>query len=224
MKPNEDHSILWFDPAHAHAHGGPDRLCDGSPLAAEIYRQKYKYTPGVGDTLGNLLQSRLGRWPKVTATGRRFRFVYLQCCEAGHNYDWPFAFGMPHHLSESQIIHGKAQPQAFVGWKGDIWRPMSDDDFQKFFNGTMARFFDLWMKGTPLFDCLAAASDRNQVYRVGIGSRTCPLPVLKNKDLYPKAADMFHPKPVKRVSTLKIFGYPGITRSGYALGYHKTTL
>gem|GEM_PF-1653953 len=180
-------------------HGHPKMLSDGKwpqPVA-------YMTTADVRAALGNTYSVRTGA--KIR---HPYRFVFLDACTTAKTREWQRAFGIRDRVRESQL--SRVGPQAFVGWRDPIPIPPSWDDYGE----TLAVFHAAWMLGYPLAECLRMASDRNTTNPLSGRQLRLPLPVWKNRDLWP---DPLTGKP--RYGRLRVSGYLGITAYGYVPGY-----
>jgi len=141
-----------------------------------------------------------------------YRFVFLDACWTGADPKWARAFGIKKRITYSELASTPEKAQAFLGWSGIIFTPASHQiclDYQK----TLAFFFNLWQLGFPLDQCVEACSNFGSPgfpydpwYLIDI---TIPLGLPQNFYQYYGGRKGDDPG-----SYTRIYGYPGITRTG----------
>jgi len=107
--------------------------------------------PYVADALNNI------DWPSGPVAYHPYRFVFLDCCDAGDNSAWAEAFAIPVSLSRDEIGGRTERTSAFLGWKGTVASPGSATGCQ-WYEQTLYFFFALWQNGFTLKDCWYACS------------------------------------------------------------------
>jgi hypothetical protein len=144
-----------------------------------------------------------------------YHFVFLNACDtAGANF-WAHAFGIKDKITYAQASQ-RGSAQAFVGWQNEIRPPDTDDDWYNE-EQTLAVFNGAWMMGWPLDDCISAAS-----------SSSPPEPFNYYTLLFPLGIHFSWWETHKGVNEssnnfrIRVFGYPGITRTGFEPGYDQS--
>lgn len=137
-----------------------------------------------------------------------YRFVFLDACDTATAHDWALAFGvLPVTYTFSEVQDKPENVQAFVGWNGEPRCPASSDEWNAF-GDTLDYIMVNWMGGYPLDVILQNASESDPY---GDGSLILDFPLGKKhsylKQLFNKGnINNFH---------YVIYGYPGITRTGF---------
>lgn len=146
-----------------------------------------------------------------------YRLVFLDSCHTASQNNWRKAFGIRAHIRPDLIE--RVGPQAFVGWKGEPLAVIGDDNWREYAK-TETVFWTSWMLGWPLAKCIDFAADRNSLDPVTEQRLKLPLPTAQNLDLYQEAEIItgdYHNLTCDW--KLRVWGYPGITRTGYWAGY-----
>jgi hypothetical protein len=189
---------FYFD-----GHGSRDSIGDSS-------------APGTGgidiDTgvLLNRLHNYVSPRTGIIHRGHPYRFVFLNACETANDSGWADTFGIPKTIKQSEVEDEPEKVQGFLGWNGSPAAPVTADDWDQTAQ-TYTVFFNAWMLGNPLADCLTSARSRNPF---GDGSVILqkPLGIYIGVNYYVPNLGNWLCKP-------RIFGYPGITRNGFIGGY-----
>jgi hypothetical protein len=133
-------------------HGSEDSI--SSAVANDDINNGLSYLGAseVGNRLGNL-----GSLPPGHKHAHPYRLVFLDACECGKREAWADAFGIVSGVHYAEWFQGRGEPsQAMVAWPVDIdgvsWTPFA----YQFYSAQehLANFFNLWMAGVPLIDCL----------------------------------------------------------------------
>ena len=152
--------------------------------------------------------------PGTFRDGQAYRLVFLDGCCTAMNSDWAHAFGVYDRINTKQLANWPEQVQAYVGWTGEKKTPNSKFDMANCYSV----FWSAWQNGLPLDRCIWFASQDHP-----------PAP-LNFEDLsdYNFGLNYQHwhwYEPLTYVITgtrdprLRIYGYAGITRTGYQPGY-----
>jgi len=110
------------------------------------------------------------------------RFVFLEGCATASAKTWQRAFGIFPLDAPNQAARNNCGPQAYVGWAqghtGWIGFSVDDDASQNIataWTETLREFYDLWIQGVPLAQCIAFASTS--------AANIVPFPVPQNKNI-----------------------------------------
>ena len=141
-----------------------------------------------------------------------YRFVFLNACDtAGANF-WAHAFGIKDKITYAQAGQ-RGSAQAFMGWFNESRAPETDDDWNDMAQ-TYAVFFGAWMSGWPLENCYRTAS--SPFPQAPFDSYYLNFPLGKDWPAFEYMFNsIYHVTPYR----IRIFGYAGITRSGFEYGY-----
>jgi hypothetical protein len=122
------------------------------------------------------------------------------------------AFGIYRQLTTIDLERNPYNAHAYVGWVKSPRIPLTSDNWYDFAS-TYGVFYDAWMNGTPLDDCLDMASQKcpfGSIFPITLNwpLNTKFLPVYTDGNFpYVHISDnSFH---------LKIYGYAGLERHGY---------
>jgi len=195
------------------SHGSVLGLADGKDTLVA-----YLYSTEVALGLGNYYVPRTG-----IQLAHPYRFVFLDGCETATSVLWPQAFGIPARITVTDLTSAPSvyfdHPQAFVGWRTKV--PFAQGQEWDDYGKTLELFFENWMLGYPLAQCIYVASDRNSLDPVTGQKLKRPLPVEKNRDLWANIGGI--PQRIDYLplsyGILKVFGYVGITANGYDPNY-----
>ena len=98
-------------------------------------------------------------------TKNPYRYVFLDGCSTAKNVSWRRAFGIFPLDTPNQAAKNNIGPQAYVGWDVDHtgWLVVPDDsgtsvDLATAYTETMADFYENWMDGATLAQCIQVAS------------------------------------------------------------------
>lgn len=133
----------------------------------------------------------------------RYRFVFLDCCWAGQDYDFANAFGIRKVIPKDTAIKYPHLEQAFLGWPVRVAFGAPGDAISLACGQHVVGFYSLWMQGVPLNQCVQAgqAKDANGGYHPGGDPNVT--------SVYPFGPTQLNPK-VPAIPTY--FGYKMITR------------
>jgi hypothetical protein len=153
-----------------------------------------------------------GNFSRKSATnglvrGRPFRYVFLNCCDTANDDGWHNAFGIYRHITSADLQNNSKNAQAFIGWFNSPRIPLTSDDWYDFAN-TYGVYYDAWMNGHPLDDCLDLAS---QKYPFGSGAGITLNWTMNQKFNWLQV----HIRGFKNDYHLRIYGYAGLMRQGY---------
>jgi hypothetical protein len=140
-----------------------------------------------------------------------YRFVFLNACGTADDATWAHTFGIYETITYDQA--SQRRPQAFVGWHGEARAPETSDEWYEE-QKTLSVFFNAWMMGWPLENCIDAASQTRPPAPFNSYLLGFPLGIKfswwdANKPIN-YSDNSFH---------IRVFGYAGITRSGFETGY-----
>jgi len=163
----------------------------------------------VASDLGAMLHNKIG---KISWCMHPYHFVFLNACDtAGANF-WAHAFGIKDKITYAQASQ-RGSAQAFMGWFNESRAPDTDDDWNNMAE-TYAVFFGAWMSGWPLENCYRTAS--SPFPQAPFDSYYLAFPLGMDWPSYEyKFPSIYHVTPYR----IKIFGYAGLTRSGFEYGY-----
>jgi hypothetical protein len=155
-----------------------------------------------------------------------YRFVFLDACTTGLTRDWQHAFGIVDGPPGPGPYTDPDPPRAFLGWEGlkdGPYGPPEEDpaNMETVINDygtTINIFYDMWMSGATLDQCIKACSvnylnNDNSVNSLG---QHFPLPVPANKRIKLSDGSLFI---LRHNPHLKLVGYQGLTRKGYDPSY-----
>jgi hypothetical protein len=155
----------------------------------------------------------------VHRVGQAYRLVFLDACFTSDNPEWANSFGIFEKITERELATWPEQVQAFIGWEGEKAIPTAGSKFD------MADCYGLlwsaWQNGLPLDECVNLASQDHP-----------PAPFnflnLTKYNLGPRYQHWTdYRKAQLGISTdprIRIFGYAGITRTGFLPGYDGSVL
>ena len=151
-----------------------------------------------------------GKWLR----GWAYRFVFLDACDTSDDMDWAHCFGIDDQLTSAQLANWPERAQAFVGWDGEQLLP---DDKSDMYNAINV-FFCAWQSGMPLNDCIYYAS---QYYPSDpFSGYYLPWNFGPSYQHYTFSERKIHgPKDPRLV----IYGYAGLTRTGFQPGYDQSS-
>jgi hypothetical protein len=157
-----------------------------------------------------------GMMPALHVPQHPYRFAFIDACRGAEKPYWAKAFGIPKSLSYSQLSENVDRAQAFLGWalmqgNREI-RAVGAPDGCEWYACTLWAFFDQWMDDVPLYSgaYLCARPSPLQWY------------IYDREGIYldlPQVVTMGAPEQTGiKVdgSSVKIYGYPYITRNGIA--------
>jgi len=136
-----------------------------------------------------------------------YRFVFLNACNTAQTPLWATSFGVSAKITGSDVVDYPNAVQAFLGWNGKPAAPTTDADWNEVMT-TYAVFFNAWMGGMPLIDCVRMArspdpyGNHSVILKKPLGVYTWP---------YPNPATSIQ----NALARPRIYGYPYIMRSGY---------
>jgi hypothetical protein len=189
------------------SHGSSDRLCNYA-------NDTFITVDEVANLLTNHYHAKGG-----LITKNPYRFVFLEGCATASAKNWRRAFGVFPLDAPNQAGHNKVGPQAFVGYAADhagwIGWTSDDDEAQNIssaWTDTLADFYDDWMRGITLGQCIfnASASAPNHA----------PFPVPQNKNVkisgenYEDFEDYSYTFTGIETSKIYVVGHSGLTRGG----------
>ena len=146
--------------------------------------------------------------------GQAYRLVFLDGCATAMDADWAHAFGVYDRITTKQLANWPEQVQAFVGWDNLKKAPGSGNNFNM--ANCYSVFWSAWQSGLPLDRCIWFASQHHP-----------PAPLnfmdLSNYNFGPRYQHWNAYYRWKYGLTgdarIKLYGYAGITRTGYVPGY-----
>ena len=146
--------------------------------------------------------------------GQAYRLVFLDGCATAMDADWAHAFGVYDRITTKQLANWPEQVQAFVGWDNLKKAPGSGNNFNM--ANCYSVFWSAWQSGLPLDRCIWFASQDHP-----------PAPLnfmdLSNYNFGPRYQHWNAYYRWKYGLTgdarIKLYGYAGITRTGYVPGY-----
>jgi hypothetical protein len=180
----------------------------------------YFHASDIANTLHNrLLAGANGVWNR---SGQAYRLVFIDSCYSAFNKDFAHAFGIYDRITTANLAHWPEQVQAFVGWTGEKKEPGGVLGDKRDCENCYSVFWSAWQSGLPLETCIELASQDH------------PRPPLDFLDL---SAFNFGPHyqhwnvyQYRRYGItgtsylfLKIYGYAGITRTGFKPGYDNSS-
>jgi len=113
-----------------------------------------------------------------------------------------YAFGIDDTITSDDLANRPSGVQAFVGWKGSPRAPDTDADWSDY--GLMQGiFFEAWMDGYNLDDCLTFASDPSLSWPLGAKFNFFQSWLGWYSNNY----------------SIRVYGYRGIKRTDYDDGY-----
>jgi hypothetical protein len=150
------------------------------------------------DALGNKDYSNAGGWPRNHA----YRFVFFNSCLTAKQPFWARAFGIYDHITTDEADAKPDRVQAFLGFPTTVRRPWCGVEDYDWYNvmAMFQGFFQLWMQGDGVYslqECVAYAKRPHQSWPLGYAGMN-----LKTATYNP-------------LTPTKIYGYPGITRTGH---------
>jgi len=156
---------------------------------------------------------RAGKW----RTGQAYRLVFLDGCCTAMDPEWAHSFGVYDRITSQQLANCPKKVQAYVGWTGMKKAPGRGFKFDM--ANCYIVFWAAWQSGLPLDRCIWYASQDHP-----------PAPVdfidLSDYNFGPKYQYWSVPAMKRRGMTyqlgsprIRIYGYAGITRTGYQPGY-----
>ena len=192
---------------YSFAHGSTNRIGNG---AGNVVID----TAGIGYILQNHYSARGG-----LNTKNPYRFVFLDGCSTAKSQDWRRAFGIFPLDAPNQAARNKVGPQAFVGWAVDHtgWMNQQSNSIGSLDEAfaateTLADFYESWMDGSTLAQCIQIASTP------GVPN-TAPFPVLQNGTSQRLTGDGIDGYSYNFVVTnivpskISVIGHSGLTRS-----------
>jgi hypothetical protein len=185
-------------------HGAPDELGDGNRQQVEIKMGK------IAGGLGNIYYLNSNSVPL-----RQYRFVFLDTCDTADDFQWAHAFGIYTNITSAELGPWPERAQAFVGWVGQQITPNDPFDMSEAFEV----FFSAWQSGLPLDNCIYFASMQYPPYPLNgfvedwnFGAK-CQHYNIARRWIY---------KPTVNPAHLRIYGYAGLTRTGYIPGFDQS--
>ncbi|MBL9139758.1 MAG: hypothetical protein JNK85_28065 [Verrucomicrobiales bacterium] len=183
---------------------------DGHGSETELGNERAQNDPQVVAILANSVKEALGN-RKTTkggfTRGHPYRFVFLNACNTADLSGWTTAFGIIEAITSANLSDDPRGVQGFLGWQGKPRAAESVADFNELMK-TYAVFFDAWMNETPLIGCVALASSRDPT---GTGFPILDFPLGKKYTFIQNKIGKY-----SNNFSLKIHGYPRITRGGFA--------
>jgi hypothetical protein len=152
-----------------------------------------------------------------------YRFVFLDTCSSAKYADWQHAFGIVDGPPGPGPWTDPDPPRAFLGWEGDkygmngVW---ADDTYCNDYGTTINLFYDMWMSGATLDECIRACSVNYVASNYNVANPSglrMPFPVPGNEHCL--LSDGRHYDRTGGCPHLKLVGYRGLTRSGYDPSY-----
>jgi hypothetical protein len=141
-----------------------------------------------------------------------YRFVFLDACHTAESPAWSETFGIPRLITYNDLAVGQRPVQAFVGWKGAPRAPDNPTDWYNY-SETLGFIYDGWMSGSALVNILSMASKPDPY---GDGSLILPWPLGLKYTTWQVMPPFWWMKPAhSNAFWWQIYGYPGITRTGY---------
>jgi hypothetical protein len=197
----------------AYAHG------DGNSIGSYNYSVTL-FAPDVAGALTNFYGS------QIIKVNNPYRFVFLDGCSTASTTEWREAFGIYPMWATNSAARYKLGQQAFVGWGKKVtgWlNPTSDntetENVALAYTEALDDMYELWMGGTPLVQCINAASTQQE--------NIAPFPVtnpnIKSYHIYGDFGidgspyDYTIPASNVITSPIYIIGHPGLTRGGINL-------
>ncbi len=148
-------------------------------------------------------------------TGQAYRLVFLDGCATALDHDWAHAFGVYDRIKSKDLANLPNDAQAFVGWTGLKKTPGDKLDMVNCYSV----FWAAWQSGLPLDRCVWYASQNHppppvdfedlSAYNLGPQYQFWSVPEMERRDM---TYQLGSPR-------IKIYGYAGITRTGYQPGY-----
>jgi hypothetical protein len=149
---------------------------------------------------------------------QRYRFVFLAGCQTAKDHDWAHVFGVEDTITTGDLLINPNAVQAFVGWDNLAYPPFSFILFRQGYRASFLYecnawnlFFDMWQSGFTLDECISYTE----------GDR--PPPPFDFDDLSKWNFAKYQAWAANGCRTppphLRVWGYCGITRTGFAPGY-----
>ena len=159
-----------------------------------------------------MLHNKIG---KISWCMHPYRFVFLNACDTATANFWTHAFGIKDRVSYAQASQ-RGSAQAFMGWFNESRAPDTDDEWNDEAQ-TYAVFFGAWMSGWPLESCYRTASSPFPQAPFDSFYLNFPFGIDWKWIDYNGPTWIYGPHPLPY--HIKIFGYAGITRSGFEYGF-----
>jgi hypothetical protein len=154
----------------------------------------------------------------VLRLGQAYRLVFLDACFTAFDSDFAHAFGVFNKISSKQLAHWPEQAQAFVGWTGEKKEPGGVVGNKFDMANCYSVFWSAWQSGLPLDRCVWYASQDHP-----------PAPLnFEDLSAYNFGPNYQHWNAYQywrygitgpHDPKLRIYGYAGLTRTGYQPGY-----
>jgi hypothetical protein len=170
----------------------------------------------VAQALGNLNFTSGENKGKIS-TGQQYRFVFLDACSTADDADWAHAFGIHDKITEKNLQFRPGGVQAFVGWQHEKRVPLFN-----YFNMSDCEslFWSCWQNGIPLDRCIYFASQNHPPAPFDFldltGYNFGEFQHWNSWEISKWGFGWSDPK-------ITIYGYAGITRTGFAPGYDNST-
>jgi hypothetical protein len=139
----------------------------------------------------------------------------MDSCRSAEKDLFSRAFGIENRITSAQVEARPPRAQAFVGWDKTARGAQSTGEFYDYAQ-TYAVFYDAWMTGSSLDQCIDMAS---RVHPFGNS-----FPITLNFPLgmgYSSWEAGFQPGKLAELNDfhIRIYGYAGITREDYEPGH-----
>lgn len=156
-----------------------------------------------------------GSSPGKRRFGQAYRLVFLDACCTAMWPEWAHAFGIYDRITTTNLSHFPDGVQAFVGWTGEKKTPNYKLDMENCYSV----FWSAWQSGFPLDRCVWYASQNHppppvdfedlSAYNLGPQYQFWSVPDMKKYGMTYQLG----------TAHVRIYGYAGITRTGYQPGY-----
>lgn len=149
--------------------------------------------------------------------GQAYRLVFLDGCATAMDPEWAHAFGIFDRITTKQLANWPEQVQAYVGWTGEKKTPGSGSKSDM--DNCYSVLWAAWQSGLPLDRCIWYASQAHppaplnfedlSAYNLGPSYQFWSVPEMNRSGM---TYGLGSPR-------IRIYGYAGITRTGYQPGY-----
>jgi hypothetical protein len=181
---------------YGYGHGTIGSSGTGKYLASYNYQgDAYISSVEVANLLNSHFHTVGGLWTK-----NPYRFVFMDGCATMDTKDWRRAFGIFPLDAPNQARLNKVGPQAFVGWAKEHAGNYVTADLAEAYTETLNVFYQEWMNGLPLAECIKDASNP--------ALHNCPFPVPGNELVKDINGNPFKGE----TSKIYISGHTGLTR------------
>ena len=132
------------------------------------------------------------------------------------NFYFAHAFGIRTTITDAQLANWPEEAQAYVGWKGV--KKLPTDQYKREMEDCYAVFWAAWQSGLPLDSCIYFAS-QNQP--------PAPLNFMDLSDYnfgpaYQHRSSIYTWWTGISTARIRIYGYAGITRTGFQPGFNRS--